>query len=213
MWFKLKCIQWCVSELQLPRRTMTESAFQTVSLLAVKFFSRGWEIFKKASHIWFSYCLNFSKTWTISGQGPLCKVSACFAMRIGLDIIVRVQLAHSHWRLTWLSWNICVLLTPIYTSGCRAKLIHHQGQALGSHLLLLLSHYQRVSSSRETPGMACPKGFSSEALFRPPHSPFGTESCEGTNTAESLKAQQMEHAERWLYRGITATWNLETFLP
>lgn len=62
--------------------------------------------------------------------------------------------------------------------------------------------------------MACSRGFLfSKALPRSPYLPFGAEYCEGMNTAESLRAQQMEHAERWLYRSITATKNLETFLP
>lgn len=127
---------------------------------------------------------------------------------------MRAQLVHSHKRLIWLPCNICVLLTPICSPGCRAKHIHHHRQALGSHPLLLLPHIKkRVNSGRETPGIACPRGsLSSEALPRSPHSPFGAESYEGNNTAESLKAQQMEHVERWLYRGITATRNL-AFLP
>lgn len=71
------------------------------------------------------------------------------------DIELRVQLAHSCWRLIWLPWNICVLLTPVCSPGSEAKLIHHQRQALGSHLLLPLLHV-RVSSIRGTPERPVP---------------------------------------------------------
>lgn len=47
-------------------------------------------------------------------------------------------------------------------------------------------------SSRET----CPWGSSSEAPDGPPHPHFGSESCEGTNLAESLKAQQTERCQK-----------------
>lgn len=43
-----------------------------------------------------------------------------------------------------------------------------------------------------------PQGLLLKSPPQVPHLPFGVESYEDTITAESLKAQQMEHAERWL---------------